>query len=187
MMPSPVNLSTVPSKRVTPAERIFRKRSMIARHSSGSSAPARSIDPCTSANRTVTCLRSPASSEPPWRTFSVRSWGSGSEAEIRAAPPRAARSAPCSASALPQAVQKSCSNEARALHTGHASTWESGSPQPPQKRAPGGFDLPQRPHVLAWGWRSEPTLIVSIMPYRAPARHLRSRSIARAAGRIVVV
>jgi len=25
------------------------------------------------------------------------------------------------------------------------------------------------------------------MPYRAPARHLRSRSIARAAGRIVVV
>jgi NAD(P)-dependent dehydrogenase (short-subunit alcohol dehydrogenase family) len=61
MIPSPVNLSTVPSKRVTAAARVEKKRCMIARHSSGSSCSARSIEPLTSANRTVTCLRSASS------------------------------------------------------------------------------------------------------------------------------
>ena len=124
---------------------------MIARHSSGSSAPAISIDPWTSANRTVTCLRSPASSEPLWRTFSATGSGSGSVAETGAAAPRVARCVTWSASAVPQAVQKSCSSEARAPHTGHASASESGAPQPPQKCESGGFDLPQRVHVLDWG------------------------------------
>src|SRR5215213_6540104 len=61
MIPSPVNLSTVPSKRVTVSARIEKKRCMILRHSSGSSCSARSIEPLTSANRTVTCLRSASS------------------------------------------------------------------------------------------------------------------------------
>ena len=61
MIPSPVNLSTVPSKRWTPSERIAKKRCMILRHSSGSSCSARSIEPFTSANSTVTCLRSASS------------------------------------------------------------------------------------------------------------------------------
>jgi hypothetical protein len=41
-MPSPVNLSTVPSKRWTPSERIWKKRSMIRYHSSGSTFSPRS-------------------------------------------------------------------------------------------------------------------------------------------------
>src|SRR6476646_8390592 len=61
MIPSPVNLSTVPSKRVTVSASSAKKRCMISRHSSGSSCSARSIEPLTSANRTVTCLRSASS------------------------------------------------------------------------------------------------------------------------------
>src|SRR5215207_8692078 len=61
MIPSPVNLSTVPSKRSTASVRIEKKRCMILRHSSGSCCSARSIDPFTSANSTVTCLRSASS------------------------------------------------------------------------------------------------------------------------------
>src|SRR5207253_8609267 len=61
MIPSPVNLSTVPSNRVTVSARIEKKRCMIVRHSSGSSCSARSIEPLTSANRTVPCLRSASS------------------------------------------------------------------------------------------------------------------------------
>ena len=63
MIPSPVNLSTVPSKRRTPSESSAKKRCMIRRHSSGSVCSAMSIEPFTSANRTVTCLRSPSGSE----------------------------------------------------------------------------------------------------------------------------
>src|SRR4051812_10825680 len=61
MIPSPVNLSTVPSNRVTVSASSEKKRCMILRHSSGSSCSARSIEPLTSANRTVTCLRSASS------------------------------------------------------------------------------------------------------------------------------
>src|SRR4051794_26328299 len=71
MIPSPVNLSTVPSKRSTASVRIEKKRCMIFRHSSGSCCSARSIDPLTSANSTVTCLRS-ASSLPKSAATTVR-------------------------------------------------------------------------------------------------------------------
>jgi hypothetical protein len=81
MIPSPVNLSTVPSNRSTPAERSAKKRSMIERQASGSFFSARSIEPRTSANRTVTCLRSPSgaasSARPHWlqnRAPSLLSW-----------------------------------------------------------------------------------------------------------------
>ena len=67
MIPSPVNLSTVPSNSVTASARIEKKRCMILRHSSGSCPSARSIEPLTSANSTVTCLRS-ASSLVSWVT-----------------------------------------------------------------------------------------------------------------------
>ena len=62
MIPSPVNLSTVPSKRWTASERIEKKPCMIPRHCSGSCCSAMSIEPMTSANSTVTSLRSPSGS-----------------------------------------------------------------------------------------------------------------------------
>src|SRR5262245_45805887 len=45
---------------------------MILCHSSGSTCSARSIDPFTSANRIVTCLRSPSSALREVRIFSAR-------------------------------------------------------------------------------------------------------------------
>ena len=72
MMPSPVNLSTVPSNWWTPSQRIAKKRSMICRHSSGSLPSASSIEPITSANSTVTCLRSPSIATAAARIFSAR-------------------------------------------------------------------------------------------------------------------
>jgi hypothetical protein len=56
MIPSPVYWLIVPSKRWTPPDRIAKKRSMILCHSSGSTCSERSIDPFTSAKRTVTCF-----------------------------------------------------------------------------------------------------------------------------------
>ena len=75
MIPSPVNLSTKPSKRSTPSERTLKKRCMIADHSSGSSCSASSIEPLTSAKRTVTCLRSPSSADFEARILSARCFG----------------------------------------------------------------------------------------------------------------
>src|SRR5438094_404538 len=60
MIPSPVYWFTVPSKRCTPSARIVKKRSRIRCHSSGSTCSASSIEPFTSAKRTVTCFRSPS-------------------------------------------------------------------------------------------------------------------------------
>ena len=51
MIPSPVNLSTVPPKRCTPSASDVDETVMILAHSSGSSSACRSIDPLTSANR----------------------------------------------------------------------------------------------------------------------------------------
>ena len=46
---------------------------MICDHASGSSCSASSIEPFTSAKRTVTCLRSPSTVAFAWRIFSARS------------------------------------------------------------------------------------------------------------------
>src|SRR4029077_4120437 len=75
MIPSPVYWLTVPSKRCTPSERVAKKRSMILCHSSGSTCSARSIEPFTSAKRTVTCLRSPSRALRDVRIFSARCFG----------------------------------------------------------------------------------------------------------------
>src|SRR5262249_54647297 len=75
MMPSPVYWLIVPSKRCTPSERIAKKRSMIRCHSSGSIDSERSIEPFTSANSTVTCLRSPSRALLDVRIFSARCLG----------------------------------------------------------------------------------------------------------------
>jgi hypothetical protein len=63
MIPSPVYWFTVPSKRCTPSVRIWKKRSRSRCHSSASTCSAISIEPFTSAKRTVTCLRSPSSAD----------------------------------------------------------------------------------------------------------------------------
>ncbi len=75
MMPSPVNLSTVPSARCTASASTWKNRFISSRHDSGSSRSARSIDPRMSANRTLICLRSPSSDARPASIFQVRSSG----------------------------------------------------------------------------------------------------------------
>ena len=59
MIPSPVNLSTVPPNLRTPSARIDTNRPMMAAHTSASRRSCRSIEPATSANRTVMCFFSP--------------------------------------------------------------------------------------------------------------------------------
>ncbi len=75
MMPSPVYWLMVPSKRCTPSARMVKKRSRMPCHVSGSTRPASSIEPCTSANSTVTCLRSPSSALRSVRMRSARCGG----------------------------------------------------------------------------------------------------------------
>src|SRR6516225_1322011 len=48
---------------------------MIPCHASGSSSDASSVEPLTSANRMVTCLRSPSRAERDLRSFSARCFG----------------------------------------------------------------------------------------------------------------
>src|SRR5262249_16409610 len=58
MMPSPVNLSTVPPKRCTTTAALSTSPAMISRNRSAPTAAAMSIECTTSANSTVTCLYS---------------------------------------------------------------------------------------------------------------------------------
>src|SRR5215470_14069671 len=69
---------------------------MILCHSSGSTCSDRSIEPFTSAKRTVTCLRSPSRAERVVRIFSARCFGvyeRGSRSLVfaTASPPRGVR------------------------------------------------------------------------------------------------
>ena len=57
---------------VNASARIWKKRSRILCHSSGSTCSASSIEPFTSAKRTVTCLRSPSRALREVRIFSAR-------------------------------------------------------------------------------------------------------------------
>jgi hypothetical protein len=75
IMPSPVNLSTKPSNRSTPSDRMRKKRCMMALHASGSICSASSIEPFTSAKSTVTCLRSPSRVDFDCRILSARCLG----------------------------------------------------------------------------------------------------------------
>src|SRR4029077_2859768 len=94
MIPSPVNLSTKPSKRSTPSERIWKKRCMISDHASASICSASSIEPFTSANSTVTCLRSPSRALREVRIFSARCLGVEGAGDLGAAAAGPAVSAP---------------------------------------------------------------------------------------------
>src|SRR4029077_10852145 len=58
MIPSPVNLSTVPPYRLTTAAQRSTSSAMISRSRPAPTASAMSIDCTTSANSTVTCLYS---------------------------------------------------------------------------------------------------------------------------------
>src|SRR6478672_11673057 len=58
MIPSPVNLSTVPSYLLTTAAEQSKTPAMISRRRSAPTAAAMSIERTTSANNTVTCLYS---------------------------------------------------------------------------------------------------------------------------------
>src|SRR5215467_14042923 len=69
---------------------------MILCQSSGSTCSARSIEPFTSAKRTVTCLRSPSRALRDVRIFSARcfgvyEWGARSLVVATAPPPREVR------------------------------------------------------------------------------------------------
>lgn len=65
MIPSPVNLSTVPPYRCTAADERVNTSATTSRSPSGPSADASCIDPTTSANNTVTCLYSACSGAEP--------------------------------------------------------------------------------------------------------------------------
>jgi len=69
-----------------PVDRMRKKRCMICENASGSSCSASSIEPFTSANSTVTCLRSPSSADFDCRILSARClavWARGSDCAAR--------------------------------------------------------------------------------------------------------
>ena len=110
---------------------------MIRRHSSGSLCSASSIEPITSANSTVTCLRSPSRVARPARIFSARcsgGWVRGSGAAIGAAAP---------ASAWPQLSQYFVAGGWAVPQEGHVTVSTRGVAHPAQKRAPSRFRWPQ--------------------------------------------
>src|SRR6266481_2071443 len=75
MIPSPITWLTVPSYRCTASIMCSRTGSRSLRASSGSRSASSSIDPLRSANRTVTCLRSPSKAALEVRIFSARCLG----------------------------------------------------------------------------------------------------------------
>lgn len=72
MIPSPVYWFTIPSKRWIPSLTISKKRFRMACQRSGSTCPASSSEPFTSAKSTVTCLRSPSRADTDCRIRLVR-------------------------------------------------------------------------------------------------------------------
>jgi len=75
MQPSPRNWFTVPSCWCTAARMTSNIRSMIPCTSSGSSRSDIAVNPDTSVNSTVTCLRSPVIAAFEVRIFSARCFG----------------------------------------------------------------------------------------------------------------
>src|SRR5437773_2699932 len=72
MMPSPIKLLTIPSYQCTTSIICSITKSNNLRTSSGSQSTNNSIDHFISANKTVTCLRSPSSEFFDMRIFSAR-------------------------------------------------------------------------------------------------------------------
>ncbi len=157
MMPSPVNLSTKPSKRSTPSARMAKKRCMICDHSSGSSCSASSMEPFTSAKSTVTCLRSPSRADFDWRILSARCRDVGARGACRVGA-TAARS-----DAAMTAAPHSRQNLAPA---------GSSAPQPAQRTANG---VPHSRQNLAESGLSWPQLAQFIQRAPVPSARLSAR------------
>src|SRR5437879_10088818 len=120
MIPSPVNLSTIPSNRVTQSAQRRVNSAITARSRSGSSRSANTIEPTTSANNTETCLRSPERAPP----------GAVTVVAALAA----------TATAPPQAPQNRAPVDSSAPHDGHGCA--NPAPKPSQNRAPDRLSWP---------------------------------------------
>ncbi len=121
--------------------------SSSVRASSGSRSAISSIEPLTSANRTVTCLRSPSSTAREVRIFSARCRGVYDPGE-----PKRGRPPEGPATGCPQSRQNlaAAGNEAPQRSQGTL----SGVPQARQNLAPGELSTWHRGHVIKMvgGW-----------------------------------
>src|ERR1039457_7225517 len=122
---------------------------MIDRQSSGSVRSARSIEPITSANSTVTCLRSPSRLALASRIFSARYAGVRVRGSCSLAGPEPTRvpspspaEEPAPLSARPPALQNFLPAGFTAPHSGQSTIAASDAPQAPQKSEPSGFSSP---------------------------------------------
>jgi hypothetical protein len=142
MTPSPVNWLIVPSKRWIPSARIAKKPSRMRCHSSASTLSAMSIDPCTSAKSTVTCLRSPSSALREVRIRSVKCAG------VYERGSRARRSAG-RASGRPQPSQCFCPAGFCVAQWAHSTAVPRDWPHSPQKPAPARLSKEQTEQRMA--------------------------------------
>src|SRR5438132_4487034 len=150
MTPSPVYWLIVPSKRCTSAVMPSKQRLIMSCTTSGSSCSASVVKPATSANSTVTCLRSPSSALLEVRIFSARCLGVYVWGELN----RGSTGLAVAVSDLPQPPQNFSPPSFRKPHERHAEANES--PHSPQKRRPSRFSARHRGHCIAplprtWG------------------------------------
>src|SRR3954451_486212 len=136
---------------------------MISRHASGSCCSARSIEPITSAKRTVTCLRSPSREVRPARIFSARCSGTGERGSGSATEPPCSEAPPSASAAiaLPQALQNRWPAGFSAPQSEHRHAINSGAAQFPQNRAWDGLGRPQPGQSMRARdlWTGVPTLL----------------------------
>src|SRR5262245_20146129 len=140
MMPSPMTWLTVPSYWWTACIIRSSTGSRSLRASSGSRSARSSIEPLTSAKRTVTCLRSPSMALFEVRIFSARCLGmyESGEAKRDCVPPPATGCA--------QAGQNFAVADSEVRH--FEQTRSSGAPQPPQNLSCAAFSEWHRGHCM---------------------------------------
>ena len=182
MMPSPVYWLTVPSKRCTPSVRISKKRSRMRCHSSAPSCSASSIEPLTSANKTVTCLRSPSSADFDCRILSARFFGVEERGSVREEGRAGSAAGAAPATAAPQPSQKRAPTRSATPQLVQATA--SGAPHASQKRASARFSCAQPAQITG---RSLPRPAQRATRRRsrdagAPRRAARARSRTRRRG-----
>src|SRR5262245_19469199 len=170
MIPSPMTWLTVPSYRWTASIISSSTGSRILRASSGSRSASSSIEPLRSANRTVTCLRSPSKAAFDMRIFSARCFGvydSGDENTECAVPFGVA-----SASGVPHLLQKRDPMGSSVPH--EAQVRARRVPQARQKLDPDGFSCWHRGHCMpgppSGPWRSGRWAEASVRPGGGQAR-----------------
>src|SRR5215475_9800704 len=142
MIPSPMTWLTVPSYRCTAS--IIRSstgsRSFLA--SSGSRSASSSIEPLTSAKRTVTCLRSPCRAPREVRIFSARCLG------VYASGGRGVTAETPWASDAPHSPQNFCAGGFDTPQ--ELQTAARRAPHSPQNFWPGAFSCWHRRHFIVW-------------------------------------